>query len=126
MGVLHPRLVNARDLRRRVDWTDQHVYVGRNNCPCGALGCKHKATLGNPFSVAQYGATGDVPRLFHRMLAGNPVLLRFVREVCKAPAVIVCHCDGTGARWCHGETLARVADGERVEAVAAEVARRFR
>lgn len=125
-GVLHPRLRNAHGMKP-ADWTPQHVYVGRgmraHQCPCRTKGCNHAVGLGNPYSVAADGSA--VPVLFHAMLRNSRGLQARVRDVCVAPAILVCWCDGELA-WCHGESYARFADGEAAESIEADVLARFK
>ena len=118
VGYLHPRLRNAKTMKKR-EWTAQHIYVGRGKCPCKTDGCGHDVGLGNPYSIHADG--GAVPILFHAMLEKNARLQVRVVETCKAPAILVCWCDGPNATWCHGETYCRLGDGESIVTIAADV-----
>ena len=107
----HPRVVNVRAKGARWD-----VYIGRGRCPA----TRRPGKWGNPFKVEEHGP--DAMRLYVDWLAeggreARGMLLARVREQL-AGRVLGCFC---APRLCHGEVLARLADGEPLEAIRADV-----
>jgi hypothetical protein len=109
-------VVHARELRKQ----PLAVYVGRGSCPCRSPNCCHEATFGvgmwgNPFAVDRHGL--DAMRLYLDFLAETPAHVAAAREKLRG-RVLACWC---APRLCHGEVLARLADGEPLEAIRADV-----
>lgn len=90
----HPRVVN----RHRTEAWD--VYVGR--APRGWP----PSPWGNPFTLEDHGAAAM--RLYLDHLEQHPELVERARTEL-AGKVLACWC---APRLCHGEALARLADGE--------------
>lgn len=103
----HPRVVNVRARAARWD-----VYVGRGRCPRAG----HEGSWGNPFSVAAHGL--DAMRLYLDHLAKRSSLYHEAIREQLAGKVLGCWC---APRLCHGDVLARLADGEPLEAIRADV-----
>lgn len=120
---MHPRVVNVR--AAGAEWD---VYVGRGRCPCKASPrCTHDTRVatgnvlrvmdwGNPFKVDAHGP--EAMRLYMDHLVGTdtPALARnFLPGL-----VLGCWCAG---RYpvCHGEVLARLADGDELEDIRVDV-----
>lgn len=106
----HPRVVNVRDRKARYE-----VYVGRGFCPR----TRTPGKFGNPFAFETHGV--DAMRLY----------LDYVSELLRAPAglfaravqqlkgkVLGCWC---APGPCHGEVLARLADGEELDVIRADL-----
>lgn len=90
------RVVNVR----KADHWD--VYVGRGRCPKTG----EEGRWGNPFTVEQHGRAAM--RLYLDWLARRPVLIDRAREQLRGK-VLGCWCPPGP---CHGEVLARLANGE--------------
>ena len=95
----HPRVVNKRTYRG----AEAAVYVGR------------PSVWGNPFSLKRYG-TG-VFRRYLDYMGEHPELVARAREELGG-RLLMCWC---APRLCHAEVLARLADGEALEAVREDV-----
>jgi hypothetical protein len=123
---MHPRVVNVR--AKGAFWD---LYVGRGPCP--VRGEAGRTPYGNPFPVAVFGH--DAMPFFFRWLAGErftvvgatephgngPELVERARL--ELPGlVLACWC---APRLCHGEGWARIADGEALEAIRADMLARL-
>lgn len=116
--VSHPLVVNVK--AKGAQWD---VYVGRNTCPCGMAGCEHmQGDWGNPFPLSKHGPRETMARFFdfvEGVLANNdPGFTARVRAL--AGKRLGCYCKG---RYpvCHAEVLARLAEGERIKSIRADV-----
>lgn len=119
-GVKHPRVAHVK--RDPFD-----VYVGRGRCPCRKSGspCAHerhgRGAWGNPFTVERYG----VSCMWHYFdwLEDNPTRVACARAAL-AGLVLGCWCKG---RYpvCHAEVLARLADGEPMADIRADMVARL-
>jgi hypothetical protein len=106
--VSHPRVVNV--MARGATWD---VYIGRGRCPrTGARG-----PWGNPFKVAEHG--DDAMTLFLDFLAERRLLVAKARREL-AGKVLGCWCAGR-LPVCHGDVLARLADGDDLAAIRRDV-----
>lgn len=110
----HPRVLNVRRDRDAIlaaDREGRYVYAGRGRCPVtGMVG-----TIGNPYTVRDHGP--DAMRLFldlEAQLAADG--LAAPRRL--AGFVLGCWC---APGPCHAEVLARLADGEPLEKIRADV-----
>lgn len=117
---MHPRVVNARmqgflAIKVPVPCAAWDLYVGRGT------------KWGNPFSVQQFG--DECMIMFLDWLAGTPVRgqdpLRGRALVTDARLELggkrlACHCAGKYPA-CHAEVWARLADGEELAAIRADV-----
>lgn len=128
-GVTHPRVVNVK--AKGAEWD---VYVGRGPCPArGSHG-----PWGNPFPVGAHGR--EAMTLYLRFLSGErfgmvgpvahapgaergPDLVERARRELRGK-VLGCWCKG---RYpvCHAEVLARLADGEALDAIRADMLARI-
>lgn len=111
----HPRVVNVRHRGARWD-----VYVGRGRCPRTGEG----GAWGNPFSVEEHGRSGPGNALLRyvdrlgQIQAETPDLFTEYRAL--AGKILGCWC---APGMCHGEVLARLADGEGLDAIRARIER---
>lgn len=110
--MAHPRVVNVR--QKGAYW---NVYVGRGRCPrTGEAG-----VWGNPFTVEEHGTTGPGNALLRYVdaIAHDAMFLAEVRA--QLPGLrLGCWC---APGLCHGDVLARLADGEALSAIRARVER---
>ncbi|MCO5167849.1 MAG: DUF4326 domain-containing protein [Planctomycetes bacterium] len=109
---MHPRVVNVRAPGARWD-----VYVGRGRCPVTGRGQRY----GNPYPVRVHGKRAMI--LFLDMLARRERArgLQDARDELRGQ-VLGCWC---APRTCHGEVWARLADGEDLAAIRADVLERL-
>lgn len=112
----HPRVFSARDPRA----PKGALYVGRGRDPRTGVRVKLPVDLGNPFRFEDHGA--EAMRLFLDHLGGGhfgrAIVAYVVREL---PGVdLLCWC---APRPCHAEVYARLADGEPLEAIRADMLR---
>lgn len=106
----HERVINVR--ARGATWD---VYVGRGKDPRSGVHAGPAAPWGNPFKVEAHGP--DAMRLYLDHLAAHPRIVAQARR--ELPGLVLgCWC---APRLCHGEVLARLADGEELEAIRADV-----
>lgn len=103
--MAHPRVVNVRHPSARWD-----VYVGRGRCPATGV----TGRWGNPFSVREHGRAAI--RLYIDHLAQRGSVPRVAIRAGLAGKVLGCWC---APGPCHAEVLARLADGEQLEAIRA-------
>lgn len=97
----HPRVVNVRAPGARWD-----VYIGRGNDPRTGKPGRH----GNPYTVREHGREGCMRLFLARLERQDLGALR--AEL--AGKVLGCWC---APELCHGEPLARLADGEELDAI---------
>lgn len=109
--MTHPRVVNVRTSKC-------DVYVGRGQGWSPATGQLNNEGWGNPFPVKQHGKAAM--RLYLDHLAEHPELVERARAELPGKT-LGCWC---APRICHGEVLARLADGEDLDAIRAEVLER--
>lgn len=123
---MHERVVNVRAPGARWD-----VYVGRGRCPCDLRPCPHATRVrsgpllrvvdwSNPHKLADHG-----PEAMRRYLDGLVVNesgfdIRALARDFLPGLVLGCWCAGRYPT-CHGEVLARLADGDELENIRADV-----
>lgn len=117
--ALHPRVAHVK--RDQFD-----IYVGRGRCPCpGVKPCAHHHgdDWGNPFALAMWGPLECMTKFLAMLADGGPGLLDYIRHRLSGK-VLGCWCKG---RYpvCHGDVLARIADGEALDAIRADVLARI-
>lgn len=115
----HPRVVNVRTPGARWD-----VYVGRGRCPL----TKKVGRWGNPHTVREHGKGAMVRFLddlaaAHSDAEGWHALLRELRRELGGK-VLGCWCAGVHP-VCHAEVYARLADGEELRTIRADMVRRL-
>lgn len=108
----HPRVVNVKDRKARYD-----VYVGRGFCPR----TRTPGRFGNPFAFETHGV--DAMRLYldyvGQLLQSQAHGSLFARSVDQLKGqTLGCWC---APGPCHGEVLARLADGEEFAAIRADM-----
>ena len=113
----HPRIVNV--MAPGASWD---VYVGRGSCP--KRGAAGRTRFGNPWPVARYGDRAMTLYLdwVEKLQATSNPFREAVREL--RGKVLGCWCVGRFP-VCHGEVLARLADGEDLTAIRADVLSRL-
>ena len=114
MSVTHKRVANVG--KKGATWD---LYVGRNQCPCGLAGCSHvRGSWGNPFSLQEHGPVGCMTKFFDLLASCKPDVSMLRGKV------LGCWCKG---RYpvCHAEALARLADGEPLDAIRADMLARL-
>lgn len=122
---MHPRVVNV--LHKGAEWD---VYVGRGRCPCSLRPCPHQVRVivdglnvridwSNPYPIDAYGP--DCMRLFLENVAPQCV----AQARLYLPGLrLACWCRGRYP-FCHAEVWARLADGEELAAIRADVLARL-
>ncbi len=112
--VTHPRVAHVQ--REPFD-----LYVGRGRCPCKRPTCDHHKgdDWGNPFALAMHGPLACMTKFFD-MLAGLPEATHAYMVDRLRGRVLGCWCKG---RYpvCHAEALARLADGEDLATIRADM-----
>lgn len=116
----HSRVVNV--MAPGATWD---VYVGRGNCP--RRGPAGRTRFGNPWPVARYGHDAmrrylDYVERLMRPEDGIPAFREAVAGL--RGKVLGCWCVGRFP-VCHGEVLARLADGEDLAAIRLDVLSRL-
>lgn len=114
----HPRVVHVSQLGRHPG----SVYIGRGACrACGDPGCGHDrhGAWGNPFVLDPAQPWLCMVRYLDMLAGLTAEHHAFIAEQL-AGKVLGCFCRG---RYpiCHGDVLARLADGEPLEAIRADV-----
>lgn len=104
----HPRVVNVR--RKGAEWD---VYIGRGRCPR----TKQPGRWGNPASFRVWGK--QAMRIYLDTLHESPQRVAEAR-VELAGKVLGCWC---APGPCHGEVLARLADGNSLSAIRSDMLR---
>lgn len=120
--VTHPRVAHVK--RDPFD-----IYVGRGECPCkrpiGVPRCAHHQgdDWGNPFALAMWGPLECMTKFFDMLAESGPGLHGYIRDRLRGK-VLGCWCKG---RYpvCHAEALARLADGEALDAIRADMLSRL-
>lgn len=112
--MTHTRVVNVRDRKKGVTWD---VYAGRGRCPCGPR-CAHFGGFGNPYPPEEHGERA--PLLYVDHVAERLRTQMGFRHAIAAlkGKVIGCWC---APAPCHANVLARLADGEDIRSIRADV-----
>lgn len=106
-------VVNVRDGIEAARWD---MYVGRGRCPCRRRLCTHGTGLGNPYTVEEHGPDAMLLYIDHVAHQLRDASFGVIVERLRGK-VLGCWC--APAR-CHGEVLARLADGDTIEAIRAD------
>lgn len=115
----HPRVRHVRELRQN----PLGVYIGRGPCPCRDPGCGHRVEgdFGNPFPIDPERPWLSMVHFLDMLGALTLEHVAHIRATLRGK-LLFCYCRGKYA-FCHGDPLARLADGEELDAIRLDILR---